>query len=91
MSLKIKATPRYVEELNLDDPQFEGLYWIGNNIILSGGYKTILVKKSTEGGIYRKLEVQQQLSDPNVVCISTYSPDDFGVRVEYFEPVELEP
>jgi hypothetical protein len=91
MNLKIKATPRIAEKLNLEGKGFEDLYWIGNHIMLDNGYDSIILKKSMNGGIYRKLEVQQQPSDPNVVCISTYSPDDLGVRVDYFEPVELEP
>ena len=88
MSLKIRSAPRIVEKLNLEGKGFEDLYWIGNHIILDNGYDSILLKKSINGGIYRKLDADQKSDDPNVVRISYYSLMDFVVKVECFEPIE---
>ena len=90
MNLKIKTTPRIAEKLNLEGKGFEGLYWIGNHIMLDNGYESILLKKSMNGGIYRKLEENPGDDVPGVVHISTYSPTDFKVHVDYFQLLEEE-
>ena len=90
MSLKIRSTPKIVEKLNLEGKGFENLYWIGDHIILDNGYDSILLKKSMNGGIYRKLEENPGDAVQGVVRISTYSTVDFVVKVDYFQPIENE-
>ena len=90
MSLKIRSTPKIVEKLNLEGKGFENLYWIGDHIILDNGYDSILLKKSMNGGIYRKLEENPGDDVQGVVRISIYSTVDFVVKVDYFQPIENE-
>ena len=85
----VVETGEYPE--NFDEGKgFEDLYWIGNHIMLDNGCDSILLKKSMNGGIYRKLEENPGDDVPGVVRISTYSPNDFKVNVDYFQLVEVE-
>ena len=90
MSLKIRSTPRIAEKLNLEGKGFEDLYWIGNHIVLDNGYDSIMLKKSMNGGIYRKLDENPCDDVSGVVRISTYSPEGFGVKFDYFQSIEVE-
>jgi len=58
--------------------------------MLDNGYDSIILKKSMNGGIYRKLEENPGDDVSGVVHISTYSPTDFKVHVDYFQLLEDE-